>query len=127
MADTPTDIDIDQGATFRMQVTWADTTTSPAVPISLAGYWAHMQFRSKAGSLGTPLLNLSSLGIAPALILEPDDVTGALTIRIGAEQTALLKKNCFYDLFVVQTIDASEATRLIHGAVTVSKSVTVNP
>lgn len=126
MADTPTDIEIVQGATFNMQVTWADSSTDPPTPISLSDYYAHMQIRSKPGATGTPLINLSSTGTTPALTIEPDGQTGVVRVRISAQDTATLTKNCAYDLFVIKTNDPTEATRLVYGAITLSKSVTVN-
>lgn len=109
-----------------MNVTWADSSTNPATPISLSGYRAHMQIRAKAGSFGPPLLDLSSTGTSPALTIEPNAQTGVVAIRIGATDTALLTKTCAYDLFVIKTTDPTEATRLIYGAVTVERAVTVN-
>lgn len=125
-APTETDIDIVQGQTFTMQVTWADESTDPATPISLSGYHAHMQVRLKAGAVGTPMLDLSSTGTDPALTLEPNGQTGVVAVRIPATATATLTKNCAYDLFVVSTTDPTEATRLVFGKITIYKSVTVN-
>lgn len=125
-AATSTDIDVVQGATFAMQVTWANSAVSPATPIPLSGYRAHMQFRPKPGAVGTPLLELSSEGTAPSLTIEPNGATGVVSIRISAIDTATLNKNCFYDLFVVNKTDPTDATRLVKGAVNLDKSVTIN-
>lgn len=114
-----------QNATFTMRVTWTDSVTSN--PISLANYFAHMQVRSKVGATGTPLLDLSSEGTAPALIIEPGGATGEIDIRIPATGTATLTKNCVYDLFVINKTDPTDATRLVKGAITLDKSVTVTP
>lgn len=125
-APTETDVDVVQGQTFSMQVTWADESVDPPAPISLNGYRAHMQVRSRAGSSGAPLLDLTSDGDDASLHIEPNGQTGVVVVRISASDTAKLTKNCAYDLFVVNTADPTEATRLIFGKVTVSKSVTVN-
>lgn len=125
-APTETDIDVVQGQTFTMQVTWANESTDPATPISLSGYHAHMQVRTKAGATGTALLDLSSIGSNPALTIEPNGQTGVVAVRIGAVDTAALTKSCAYDLFVVSTADPTEAVRLVFGKITLYKSVTVN-
>lgn len=124
-APTETDLDVVQGQTFTMQVTWADETTDPATPISLSGYRAHMQVRLKV-SAPTALLDLSSEDASPALTLEPGGQTGVLTVRIGATDTSKLTKSCVYDLFVVKKDDPTEATRLMFGTINVFRSVTVN-
>jgi hypothetical protein len=132
MAVTPTPLEIVQGATYHLSVTWTDNGTPPA-PISLTGRFALMQVRSKPGAPGDPLINLSSNPtldrdgntIPPAITLEPDGETGVISIRIGATQTRVLTKNCAYDLFLVKTDDITESVRLLSGPVTVDKSVTV--
>lgn len=126
MTTTSVPIEIIQGQTFRMNVTWADATTDPATPLSLTGYRAHMQIRSKAGASGTPLVDLSSIGVNPQLAIEPNSATGVVGIRIGADVTATLTKNCAYDLFIIRLDDVTEAVRLVAGAVTINKSVSVN-
>lgn len=128
MADpVATPIAVVQGATFTMQVTWTDASTDPATPISLDGYRALMQIRLRAGVTGTPLISLSSEGTSPALTLEPNQHTGVIKIRIGANNTRLLKKATYhYDLFVINKDDDTEAIRLVFGPVNVSKSVSVD-
>lgn len=130
---TSTPIEIVQGATYSMAVTWTDGATPPT-PKSLSGYWAHMQIRTKLGSPGTLLIDLSSLPTAtdttpipPAITLEPDDQIGVVDIRISAELTAKLTKPAVYDLFLIKSDDPTEAVRLLSGSVTVDRSVTVNP
>jgi hypothetical protein len=121
MADpVATDIDVVQGATFTMQVTWADASQATPAPISLQGYRAHMQVRSKQGGVGTPLLDLSSLNPSPALTLEPGGLTGVIDVRISALDTAKLKKDCF------NASDPTQAVRLVFGQITVWKSVTID-
>lgn len=125
---TPTPLEIAQRATFTMSVTWTDTATPPA-PIPLAGYYAHMQIRSKAGAAGEPLVDVTSAATGdatPDIILEPDNAVGVLKVRIPATKTAMLVKNCVYDLFLIKSGDPTEAVRLIHGPVTVERAVTVN-
>lgn len=123
---TPTDIDVVQRQTFTMRVVWRTSAATP-VPISLANYRAHMQVRTKPGGAGVPIIDLSSLGTSPGLIREPSGDIGAIIVRIPATLTALITKNCFYDLFIINATDPTDATRLIYGAITISKSVTVEP
>jgi hypothetical protein len=133
MTATSTPIEIVQGATYNMQVTWTDNSQSPQ-PKSLAGYDAHMQIRLKPGAPGNPIINLSSKvstdtegnTVDPAITLEPDNQIGVVDVRISAQLTRLLKKSSYYDLFLISTSDPSESVRLIAGTVTVDLSVTVN-
>lgn len=122
MTTTEEDIDIIQGATFNLSLTWTTSDVTP-VPISLAGYRAHMQIRAKQGSIGTPMLDISST--TGEITLEPGGSTGLIAIRIPATMTALLKKGGFYDVFVIANADATEATRLLAGKVILEKSVTI--
>lgn len=118
------DLDVIQGATYRMQVTWAD---QQAAPISLAGYRALLQVRTKAGASGVPLISLSSEDESPSLLLEPSGQIGVVDVRIGADKTRLMRKPTYaYDLFLISQADSTEAVRLTYGLVNVSKSVTVD-
>jgi hypothetical protein len=119
---TETDIEVIQGATFNLSMTWTTDDQVP-VPISLSGYRAHMQIRSKAGAVGTPWADATSSN--GQIILEPGSVTGAIAVRIPATVTATLKKDGWYDLFVIASADATEATRLLAGKVTLAKSTTI--
>jgi hypothetical protein len=121
---TETDIEIIQGATFNLSITWTTSDESPQ-PISLAGYRAIMQIRKKPGSAGDPLVSVTSDDMDSGIRLEPGSSTGLIAVRIPATSTALLVKDCAYDLFVIASADATEATRLLSGKVLVSKSVTV--
>lgn len=121
---TETDIEIVQGATFNLSMTWTTSDVTPQ-PISLLGYRAHMQIRSKAGAAGPPWADASSSN--GQITLEPGNSTGLIAVRIPATVTATLKKNGWYDLFVIASSDATEATRLLAGKVTLVKSVTTEP
>jgi hypothetical protein len=121
--ETPTDLNVNQGETYVLQVAWLDSSVTPNVPISLTGYRAHMQIRLKAGAPGAALLDL----VSPVdITLEPGGQTGVLTVRIPATETATLLKNCAYDLFLISTTDPTQATRLLYGHILLSRSVTVN-
>lgn len=123
LAPIATDIEVIQGATFKMRVTWNDDQATPQ-PISLANYRAHMQIRSKTGGTGAILAELSSDD--DSLTKEPDGLVGAIDVRVSALVTATLKKKCYYDLFVINMSDPTDAVRLVYGSVTVSLSATVN-
>jgi hypothetical protein len=122
------DIEIEQGAMFAMSVAWT-SGANPSVPNSLAGYGAHLQARLASDLNGHPLLDLSSKGAAPALTIEPGGQVGVVYVRFpgGAAGTAKLVGDCIYDLFVIKEDDPTEAVRLVHGLITVSRSVTVAP
>lgn len=120
---TQTDIEIVQRQTFTMTLTWT-TNATPPQPIDLSGYRAHMQLRRKPGVSGTPLIDVSSVGTNPGITLQPGGSLGVVAVRIPASETALLTKDCWYDIFVIKSDDATEATRLASGKVTVSLSVT---
>ena len=126
MTAVETDIEVVQGATFTMAVTWTDNATPPN-PNSLAGYRAHMQVRRRAASTGTPLLDLASTGSSPSLTLEPNGQTGVVVVRMSALDTATLRKDSYYDLFLVEVADPTNAIRLVAGALNLDLSVTFNP
>lgn len=127
---TESDIVVSQGATFSMRVTWNDQQATPQ-PISLAGYRAYLQIRSKRGGTGAVIASLSSEGSNPALTLEPESngspLIGVVDVRMGADVTRLIRKNAFYDLFVVLASDYTAAVRLVYGQVIVSLSAGVDP
>lgn len=110
-------ITVEQGATYDLQVTW---TEPDGTAISLAGYTAHMQIRDDPS--GALLIDLTSGG---GLTVEPDGQTGVITIRLGADQTALLTgRGGRYDLELHMTGDETEVVRLMSGKVSVSEQVT---
>lgn len=126
------DISLAQGATYNMILNAVSGETQETeAPFSLSGYRAHLQIRKRAGSSGDPLVDCTSAGDDPDLLIEPLDIhgdpqVGRIEIRIPANKTAVLTKNCAYDVFIVDQSDATQAVRLMHGVVNVSRSVTVN-
>lgn len=126
---TEVDISIAQGATFTVEVT--ATSGDDNDPYDLTGLTAHLQIRRRAGAADPPLVDCSSAGDSPDIIIQPEDgegnpQVGLLDIRIPATKTIALTKNSFYDMFLLDPDDPTEAIRLLNGAVTVSRSVTVN-
>lgn len=120
---TQTDIEIVQGETKVFTATW----TIGGVAKPLTGYVAHLQMRKRPGSFtADPLVDISSLGTTPAIQLEPAGTVGLVRVRIPAQLTSVLKKNCWYSLFLVNGTDPSEAIRLMFGQVLISKSSTDN-
>lgn len=121
---TQTDIEIVQGETKNFSATW----TKGGVAQSLADYVAHLQVRKRAGSYtAAPMIDVSSTDAAPAaILLEPGGQTGKVVVRIPATLTRNVARNGWYDLFIVKASDPTDAVRLMHGQVTVSKSATDN-
>lgn len=127
---TATDLEVVQGETKVFSATW----TVLDVPKPLTGdnhnYAAHLQVRRRrSGSFtGTPIIDVSSLDeITPPIVtLEPGGDVGKVKVRIHGGLTALIKRTCEYDLWVINQDDTTERVRLIFGQVVVSKSVTDN-
>ncbi len=122
MAAGTLNIAIEQGATWRRQLTWYDPppTGSPAGtqgPLKdLTGCAAHMQIRDRIG--GTVLVDLTdTAGITLG------GVAGTIDIVITAAQTrAITGKKGVYDLYV--TFPGDDERRVLEGAVTNDLSVT---
>ena len=110
------DLDMEQGATFRVTLTYEDSDTNP---ISLVGYRAHMQVRTRFGS--AVLIDLSS----DAGDITLGGVTGVIEVRAKASATALVKRNAVYDLHLIATDDPDEVVRVFGGAINLTKAVTV--
>jgi hypothetical protein len=108
-------ITIEQGATFRLNITWNDSNGSP---INLTGYTARMQVRKKHTSPDPPLLTFTTengaitLGGAAGTIA----VVGLATLTDDVDV-----KTGVYDL---ELVNGTEVTRLIEGAVTITPEVT---
>ena len=122
MAAGKLDIGIEQGATWRRQLTWYDTPPAggPAGsqgPLKdLTGCTAHMQIRDRIG--GTVLVDLTdTAGITLG------GAAGTITIVITAEQTrAITGKKGVYDLYVI--FPGDDERRVLEGAVANDLSVT---
>lgn len=109
------DITIEQGATFRLNLLWKDSTNAP---INLTGYTARMQVRRKYND-PTALLNFTTengaivLGGSAGTI----QVTGLATLTDD-----LPAKPAVYDLELVSA--GGVVTRLVQGSVTITPEVT---
>lgn len=113
------DFTINQGADFDVTLTW--TAGSPAAPVDLTGWSAHMQVRpSNADADGEVYVDLSSTG--GGIIL--GGTAGTIELIITAVDTAVLSFNvAAYDLKM--TDPEGQITRLLQGSVTLSREVTV--
>lgn len=115
MAAGKHDFKIEQGSTFRLDVSYRDSNGDP---INLSGYTARMQARPTPTS-STIYINISTtLGgvtITPAI--------GLITLALSATQTAALDfSTARYDLEIQSSTGV--VTRLIEGTITLSREVT---
>lgn len=109
-------LDMEQGATFRVALTWTDALNAP---VSTVGYRAHMQVRYKVGS--PVLIDMTSANGGITL----GGVNGMIALYASAAQTALVKKNALYDLHLVDLVDPNEVIRVFGGAINLVPAVTV--
>lgn len=109
------DIEIKQGATYQLTVTWKD---SAGTAINLTGYTARMQVRETYSSSSTIVSLTSSSGITLG------GAAGTIAILISATTTAALTAP-FSGVYDLEVVDGSGVvTRLLEGAATVSPEVT---
>ena len=111
------DITIHCGATFKLEVAWADSASTPIV---IAPLQARMQIRQRRTSTTT----MASLSSATGEILLDSPTAGIIKIRIPATVTETILKDGVYDLELFSTTDTTEVDRLLQGRVTVSREVT---
>jgi hypothetical protein len=129
------DIFIEQGASFRMFLTWTEPSPRnpdgtvqtdpdtglpvPGDPYDLTGAEAHMQIRQRVGS--TVLMDLRS-GDGNEIVL--GGVAGTIAVSMTPEQTAnIMAKRAKYDLYVIFP-DRTDAAKVLKGKVTVDLAVT---
>lgn len=114
MAAGKYNIIIEQGATFRLPLTWK---SSDGAPYDLTGYTARMQVRQYKEA-GTALVNLTTENGGIAL----GGIAGTVVVTISATTTATLPAcEGVYDL---ELINGSTITRLLEGKATISREVT---
>jgi hypothetical protein len=112
MADTY-NIQIDAGATFRLQVSYVDDDN---VAINITGYSARMHVRETVTSTSTVIALTSSSGITIT------GATGTLDIVIAKSVTKDLVGPYVYDLEIES--GSGVVDRLLQGSVTVNPEVT---
>lgn len=108
------DFTIYQGATFSRVLTWRDSTNAL---VNLTGYTARMMIREAIDSTSAFVtLTTENGGIALG------GAAGTITLAISATATAAITQSQgVYDL---ELVSGSTVTRLLEGAVTISKEVT---
>lgn len=108
-------ITIEQGATFKLVLTWKD---SKSRPINLTGYSARLQVRAALGDAAV-LIDASTANGKIVL----GTTNGLITVTLTDEETqALTFQSGVYDLKVTPPDGAS--VRLMQGSVTLSLGVT---
>lgn len=109
------DFEIEQGADFSLAFR---RKGDDGDPIPLTGFTARMQVRANVAS-NTVLLELTTEN--ERLVIDEND--GRVTIALDAETTAAVNwRRGVYDLELVSP--GGSVTRLVEGAITVSKEVT---
>lgn len=109
------DITVEQGATFRLEATWKDSTGNP---VNLTGYSARMQIRETYESEDI-ILAFTSTGGSIAL----GGALGTIVVTGAATDTAKIPMTpAVYDL----ELEASNGvvTRLLQGKATITQEVT---
>lgn len=112
------DIEIQEGATFSLELTWYDDD-SGETPVDITDYTARMQIREFKDSV-EPLMTLSNEGEGAQITL--GGVAGTIAIVISAEATESLNDGV-YDLELTAP-ETGIVTRLIQGKVIYSPQVT---
>lgn len=130
MAAGTKDIALEQGASFRLLLTWAQnsgTVDAEGVPIAgdpydLTGARAHMQIRNKPG--GTILVDLNTENGGITLGTDGDFTTGKIAVYISPVQSNSIKvKKSFYDLFIIFPGEV-DSLRILKGKVITAFTVT---
>lgn len=116
MAADTFDIDVEQWTSFRMNLVYSDDQG----PVPIGDYEARMQIRRRFGS---PLL-IDASTYNGKIVLERDGQPGRIDVWIGAEQTAVLTRNCVYDLNLIRKNQPDDVVRVIQGKVLVRRAVT---
>jgi hypothetical protein len=113
------DFTINQGADFDVILTW--TAGTPAAPVDLTGWTAHMQIRpSFADAGGAVYADLSST--SGGIVL--GGTAGTIELIIAAvDTTALGFTQAAYDLKMTNPV--GKITRLLQGSVTLLPEVTL--
>lgn len=108
------DIVVEQGATFRLLVTWEDPAETP---IDLSGYSARLQARQIQG--GAIVCSMTTQN--GAIVLGGD--SGTVTLELGALATAAIPAGIYrYDIELES--GGGEVTRLLRGQFIVQSEVT---
>lgn len=110
-------LNIRQGEPF--EIGFAFKTSADGPRESMAGYRATAQIRDRHSTASTLILDLDPY-------LEVDVVTDVCWLRMNSNETRLVKKSGYWDLFLVNINDANDTVKLSKGTVTVEKAVTID-
>lgn len=116
MAADTFDIDIEQWTSFRMSLVYSDDQG----PVPIDNYEARMQIRRRFGS---PLL-IDASSTNEMIDIQRGGQPGRIDVWIGAEQTAVLTRNCVYDLNLIRKDLPDDVIRVVQGKVVVRRAVT---
>lgn len=100
---------IDQGTTFSLTITVADSNGNP---LDLTGYTLRAQLRKSYGS--TSYTNFTTASATPS--------DGELTISLTAAQTSGLRAGRY--VYDIEIDNEGEVTRVLEGIITVTPEVT---
>ena len=115
MAAGKYDIVIEQGATFKLPISYKDSTGSVVDLVSGNGYTSRMMIKESAG--GTTIKSLTN-GSGMTLAASGNNIV----IEISATDTAAMDfSNAVYDLEIVS---GTEVTRILEGKVKLSREIT---
>ncbi len=118
MAVSKLKLEVNQGATFRMRLTWK--TGAPPLPVDLTGYTARMDIREDIDDI-TPRITLNTENGGLTL----GGVTGTIDLYISSSATTLFDwESGVYDIEMIAPGAGGDVRRLIGGAVVVSPEVT---
>ena len=109
------DIIIEQGADWRLVITWKD---AEGVPVNLTGYTARMHMREKV-EYATPFMSFTTSDSSIVL----GGAAGTIQIKASAAVTSTVTaKEGVYDLELVAP--SGDVVRFLEGLVIVSEEVT---
>lgn len=122
MATDPRTLTVNQGKTYRVVFRARD---GAGALIPLTGYGARFVVLSRAN--GNVLIAVSDLTEDPGNLadpnvqVEPAGLVGEVHVRLGADQTSILTRNCVYDAVIYSKTDATEVLPLSSGPIVLVK------
>lgn len=108
---------IEAGATFELNLTWTDPS---GTPIDMTGYTVRSQFRD--ARTDAVILDVDSSNPVDGITVSALDSTGTVTVTVAYGLTLPLEGNGRYDLVALSPDGV--ASRLVMGSYTVSPGVT---
>lgn len=126
MAETPSvDIVIPQGGTFYMEVQYQQIDGEP---MPLSGWNVVFEVHPRATG-GNPIVAGQSEATDGTVVIEPIGIDqqpqiGLIVVRLGSNQTALLKQAAYYRLVLVDLVDTTEVIWLLVGKAQIDLGLT---